>query len=163
MNFAIQITGPRGLVLEDEHMMVFKDDEQEDSQASVLSARASAPPSAWQRTLTLDEVTLFRYSAVTFNPHRIHYDQPYTVNQENYSGLVVQGGLTSILLLELLHEHCKDRPFVMDSYSMRAKAPLFASQAITLSGQPSIDGQSCQLWASNDQGQLAMEIAVKFK
>jgi 3-methylfumaryl-CoA hydratase len=163
VNFAIQITGPRGLVLEDEHMMVFKDDEQEDSQASVLSARASAPPSAWQRTLTLDEVTLFRYSAVTFNPHRIHYDQPYTVNQENYSGLVVQGGLTSILLLELLHEHCKDRPFVMDSYSMRAKAPLFASQAITLSGQPSIDGQSCQLWASNDQGQLAMEIAVKFK
>jgi len=51
----------------------------------------------------------------------------------------------------------------MDSYTMRAKAPLFANQTITLSGQPSHDGLSCQLWASNAQGQLAMEIVVKFK
>jgi 3-methylfumaryl-CoA hydratase len=163
VTFAIDITGPRGLVLEDEHMMVFKDDGPSESPASTQASIFTPPKIAWVRTLTLDEVTLFRYSAVTFNPHRIHYDQPYAVNQENYSGLVVQGGLTSLLLLELLHDHWKDQPHDMDSYTMRAKAPLFANQTITLSGQPSHDGLSCQLWASNAQGQLAMEIVVKFK
>src|SRR5699024_12074615 len=59
----------------------------------------------WSRTVTPDPVLLFRYSALTFNSHRIHYDAPYTQEVEGYPGLVVHGPLVATLLLDLLHEH----------------------------------------------------------
>jgi len=162
VTFAISIFGPRGLVLEDEHMMVFKDEESVG--ATVLSpcddSHITGAP--WKQMITLDEVMLFRYSAVTFNPHRIHYDQPYTFHTEKYPALVVQGGLTSILLLELLARYWTGESKQLKGYTMRAKGPLFANQPITLAGRPSDDHQSCQLWALDHLGNLAMEIVVNF-
>lgn len=162
VTFAININGPRGRILEDEHMMVFKDDEPNNTQLSSIKSAQHTSEGTWKRTLTLNEATLFRYSAVTFNPHRIHYDQPYAVKTENYRALVVQGGLTSILLLELLDQNWPKNSKKMSGYKMRAKAPLFANEPITLWGKPSQDEKNCQLWAVDKSNNLAMEIEVFF-
>src|SRR5690625_6327319 len=77
-------------------------------------AQIPTPPAAptgaqWSRSVTPDPVLLFRYSALTFNSHRIHYDAPYTQEVEGYPGLVVHGPLVATLLLDLLHEHVPAR------------------------------------------------------
>ena len=142
--------------------MVFKDAE------SVVTPKLSSiedtfiKEAPWKKTITINEVMLFRYSAVTFNPHRIHYDQPYAHHTEKYPALVVQGGLTSILLLEILAQNGTREAKLLKGYQMRAKGPLFANQPITLAGQPSEDHQSCQLWAVDHHGNLAMEIIANF-
>lgn len=80
------------------------------------------PQGAWSRTVTPDPVLLFRFSALTFNAHRIHYDRPYAIDEEGYPGLVVHGPLTAVLLMELLRRHA-ERP--VDRFSFRGQAPLF--------------------------------------
>ena len=162
VTFAITIMGPRGLVLEDEHMMVFKDEENIGTSTLTSIDNSNIKSAPWQQMITLNEVTLFRYSAVTFNPHRIHYDQPYTHLTEKYPALVVQGGLTSILLLELLARNWKGKTMHLKGYKMRAKGPLLANQPIMLAGRPSEDHQTCQLWALDHLGNLAMEIVASF-
>ena len=71
--------------------------------AAVELPRAAAP--AWTRTVTPTPVLLFRFSALTFNAHRIHYDRPYAINEEGCPGLVLHGPLTAVLLLDLVHRH----------------------------------------------------------
>jgi 3-methylfumaryl-CoA hydratase len=159
----MRILGPRGLVLEDNQKFVFRD---KDNRAGT---RASAPgeparmQAAWKRTITVDPVTLFRFSACCFNPHRIHYDHPYTTAVENYPGLVVQGPLTAVLLLELMREHVEERALKMSGFTMRARSALFADRPFTLLGEPAADGASCRLWAADDAGNLSMEILAGFR
>ena len=81
-----------------------------------------APPGAWTREITPDPVLLFRFSALTFNGHRIHYDRPYASDVEGYPGLVVHGPLTAVLLMELVRRKA-DRPVAR--FSFRGLAPLF--------------------------------------
>ncbi|HRI90631.1 MAG TPA: acyl-CoA dehydrogenase [Accumulibacter sp.] len=76
----------------------------------------------WSRIVTPDPTLLFRFSALTFNAHRIHYDRPYAVDEEGYPGLVVHGPLTAVLLMELLR---KNAPRPVASFSFRGLAPLF--------------------------------------
>jgi 3-methylfumaryl-CoA hydratase len=108
--------------------------------------------------MTVDEIMLFRFSAVTWNPHRIHYDRDYVTKVEKYPDLVVHGPFTAVLLLELVREHWAEKAPQMSGFSMRAKAPLYAGQPITLRGEPAADGTSCKLWAADEHGILAMEI-----
>ena len=82
----------------------------------------SPPAGAWTRMVTPDSRLLFRFSAVTFNAHRIHYDRPYAMEVEGYPGLVVHGPLTAVLLMDLVRRHT-DRS--VTHFSFRAKAPLF--------------------------------------
>ncbi|WP_291995711.1 acyl-CoA dehydrogenase [Candidatus Accumulibacter sp. ACC003] len=77
---------------------------------------------AWVRIVTPDPKLLFRFSALTFNAHRIHYDRQYATAEEGYPGLVVHGPLTALLLIELLREHA---PRPIQSFSFRGLAPLF--------------------------------------
>jgi 3-methylfumaryl-CoA hydratase len=87
----------------------------------------------FHRTLTPNEALLFRFSAITFNTHRIHYDAPYAINQESYRGLVVHGPLMSTLLIDLVaHEYGANR---MQSYSFRAQSPAFANEPLHLVGK----------------------------
>ena len=79
-----------------------------------------------------DETLLFRYSAITFNPHRIHYDYPYATSQEGYPALVVNGGIASILLLELFKSAAGRDP---TSVTARNVAPLFCGRALHLNGR----------------------------
>lgn len=87
----------------------------------------------WQQTIIPSEALLFRYSALTFNSHRIHYDRPYAVEEEGYPGLVVQGPLMATWLLQLAaSELGHDR---LSRFSFRAQAPAFANGALSLVGR----------------------------
>jgi 3-methylfumaryl-CoA hydratase len=111
-----------------------------------------APPEgAWTRTVTPDPVLLFRFSALTFNAHRIHYDRPYAINEEGYPGLVVHGPLTAVLLLDLVRRHTAR---TVIAYSFRGRAPLFDLAPFRLAGQP--DGDTVALEATGPDGAVAM-------
>ncbi len=160
--YGIRILGPRGLVLEDDQNIVFRDEEPAGTPAAppAAAARLEAP---WKASASVDPVMLFRFSACTFNPHRIHYDRPYVSEVEKYPGLIVHGPLTAILLLELVRRHWPDKAPAMAGFSMRARAPLYAERPIALLGEPGADGASCKLWAADDAGRLAMEIHATFR
>jgi 3-methylfumaryl-CoA hydratase len=108
----------------------------------------------WQRTVQPDPVTLFRYSALTFNGHRIHYDYPYVTQEEGYPGLIVHGPLIATLLLDLLR---RERPRArLTEFSFRAKRPLFSPDPVGVRGWPAADGRSVRLVAVNPEGSAAM-------
>lgn len=105
------------------------------------SDRASAPArdavrssEPWRRTKTLDSTLLFRYSALTFNGHRIHYDADYCRDVEGYPGLVVHGPLTATLLLDLARRNAGGRRIA--AFAFRARAPLFCGEPLELVGGP---------------------------
>jgi 3-methylfumaryl-CoA hydratase len=117
-------------------------------------APAQAPPAGAQfgRVITPDPVLLFRFSALTFNGHRIHYDHPYATKVEGYPGLVVHGPLLAILLLDLVR---RERPEArLSTFSFRAFRPAFDTGPFRLAGKPREDG--LLLWAEDNAGALAM-------
>ena len=118
------------------------------------------PPSsaAWTREIRPEETLLFRYSALTFNGHRIHYDRRYATEVEGYPGLVVHGPLIATLLLDLLRPNVADANVA--SLSFRAVRPLFDTAPFSVSGKVASDGKTAQLWASDSEGWLAMEATV---
>lgn len=129
------------------------------SPAPTFSKDASAAKEAqWSHTLTPDPVLLFRYSALTFIGHRIHYDYPYATEVEGYPGLVVHGPLQATLLLELLRcalPHCVPRRFVF-----RAVSPLFCTGAFRVCGAPQgVDQYS--LWIEDQHGRITMQATVE--
>ncbi len=119
--------------------------------APVPAALPPLPEGAWSRTVTPDSRLLFRFSALTFNAHRIHYDRPYATAEEGYPGLVVHGPLTAVLLLDLVRRHSA-RPVV--GFSFRGLAPLFDGGAVRLVGTPS--GDTVELEAQGPDGRVAL-------
>ncbi len=113
-----------------------------------------APPGAkWQRTVVGDPVLLFRYSALTFNGHRIHYDLDYAKNEEHYPGLIVHGPLQTTLLLDLCRRN-EPRPVIKLDY--RALHPIFHAERFTVNGDPSDGGDSAVVWTATGEGSYAM-------
>ncbi len=112
---------------------------------------ASAPeePTDWSVVWTPDTVQLFRYSALTFNAHRIHYDLPYAREKEGYPSLVINGGLTALMLVETARPHLAG---AIASYDARAMQPLFIGQTVRLNGRLK-DGVA-ELWASGPEGAI---------
>jgi 3-methylfumaryl-CoA hydratase len=114
--------------------------------------RVEAAP--WERAVQPDPVMLFRYSALTFNGHRIHYDYPYVTREEGYPGLIVHGPLISTFLLDLLR---RERPEArLAEFSFRARRPLFSPDPFKVRGWPAADGRSVRLVAVNPEGAAAM-------
>jgi 3-methylfumaryl-CoA hydratase len=99
----------------------------------------------------LDNATLFRYSALTFNAHRIHYDADYARDVEGYPNVIVHGPLLATLLLDLCVRH--DRP--LGRFTYRAVSPIFLPQPFTTNGMA--DGARTRLWATDHEGVLAMK------
>ena len=120
--------------------------------AHTQTPAAPLPPAAWSETVTPDTVLLFRYSAITFNGHRIHYDADYTRTTEGYPALVVNGGLTLLLLLEAA-TRAHGRP--PRSLSVRNLRPLHAGGALTLAGRAIADG-AATAWAEDTSGARAV-------
>jgi 3-methylfumaryl-CoA hydratase len=110
-------------------------------------------PSRWQRSWATDPVLLFRYSALTYNGHRIHYDTDYARTVEGYSGLVVHGPLLATLMLDLVRRHLPDRQVA--TFAFRAISPLIMGQEVTVHGEPEED--RVQLWVTGPDLVLAME------
>src|SRR5690349_5562267 len=117
--------------------------------------RRSPESNACQRHWVPDDVLLFRYSALTFNGHRIHYDRKYVTEVEGYPGLIVHGPLIATLLLDLLRWQLPEAN--VTRYQFRAVRPLFDIHPFDVCGEPAADGKSFQLWAKDHEGWLAME------
>lgn len=129
------IEGDDGCALEEEHDIVYRANNTT-VQANGRANRRPAPlpPGVWIRRVVPDPVLLFRYSALTFNGHRIHYDRSYAQEVEGYPGLVVHGPLLATLLLDLVRRNLSDR--VIRRFSFRALAPLFDTAPFTVQGTP---------------------------
>ena len=112
----------------------------------------------WHQKIMPDSVLLFRYSALTFNSHRIHYDRDYTTSVEGYSALLVHGPLTATLLLNLLRSEMPDAS--LKEMNVRAMSPIFDNATFSVNGTPAEDGKSVRLWATTSDGDLAMTIDV---
>lgn len=130
--------------------------------AAVPAASAVLPPSAgpWRLELRPDPVLLFRFSALTWNAHRIHYDRPYAVEVEGHAGLVVHGPLLALLLLELPRRFAADR--VLESFSWRARQPLFDHDLLRMVGGPA-GGRRASLTAGSDRCAEAVTGEVSFR
>jgi 3-methylfumaryl-CoA hydratase len=113
--------------------------------------RDAAFSAAW----TLDPIALFRYSALTFNGHRIHYDADWCRGTEGYPGLVIHGPLIATLLLDLAAREGR----ALGRFTYRAKHPLFLPHVFTVNGRP--DGARTRLWAADHEGGLAMDAEVE--
>jgi 3-methylfumaryl-CoA hydratase len=134
----------------EEHDIVYR----EAARPGEAPAGKPAPTSAmWRRELTGDPVLLFRFSALTFNGHRIHYDLDYCRDEEHYPGLVVHGPLQTILLLDLCRRNEK-RPVKKLEY--RALHPVFHTERFTVNGNLSSDASKADLWTANAAGNYAM-------
>jgi len=124
----------------------------------VLPAGTPAPGDAqWTRQIVPDDVLLFRYSALTFNGHRIHYDLRYATGVEGYPGLVVHGPLIATLLLELLHARLPQAR--VEHFEFRAVRPVFDTAPFEVCGRIESD-RRVKLWARTDTGHLAMEASA---
>jgi len=140
----------------EEHDIVYREAARPGPPPAGKPAPASA---AWQRALIPDPVLLFRFSALTFNGHRIHYDLDYCRNDENYPGLVVHGPLQTLLLLDLCRRHA---PRPVRKLDYRAVQPVFHGEQITVSGNPDSEGASAQVWTANATGICAMAGTASF-
>ena len=156
-----RISGPEGLALEEERRTVFRE-EVKAGERNQAPRREEAPASTpWRRRIEPNPILLFRFSALTFNSHRIHYDHTWATGTEGYPGLVVHGPLTSTLLIDFARDHNPGRTFA--SYTTQARAPLFDNAPFELRGRPTADGRGCELWAVTPEGTVAMAAQAEFR
>ena len=148
-------SGPAVLAVEEEQEIVYREPPRPDAPTPQPEP---APAGEWEMQWRPDSVLLFRYSALTFNGHRIHYDHPYVTQVEGYPGLVVHGPLIATLLAELLRRELPAARLARFDY--RAASPLFAGAPFTVNGAPATDGKGAKLWAAGPAGQLAMEASA---
>ncbi len=154
-----EIIGENGLALLEEQDIVYREmpggqaaNATPAAQPAPAQAEPQVQPAQFARPVTPDPVLLFRYSALTFNSHRIHYDRSYCTDVEGYPGLVVHGPLTATLLLDLLAENAGGR--AIRNFGFRAVSALYDTQPFRIEGR--IDGEAAQVWALNHEGGLAM-------
>lgn len=123
-----------------------------------LQGSKKAPTAEWSQTREPTSTLLFRYSAVTFNGHRIHYDVPYAREVEGYPGLVVHGPLIATFMLSAcVHANPGRR---VAHFAYRGLRPLIAPRGFSVAGQ--LDAGGAQVWAEQD-GMLAHQGEVQFK
>ncbi len=143
-----EVRTERGLALSEEHDIVYRE-----HAAGDAPVQEAPPDFEWERVVHPDDVLLFRYSALTFNGHRIHYDRRYCTGVEHYPGLVVHGPLVATMLLGLV-------PEAVTKFSFRAVSPLFDTEAFHVRGRR--EGNGASLYAGTAAGRLAMMASAEF-
>nr|WP_294509189.1 MaoC family dehydratase N-terminal domain-containing protein [uncultured Rhodopila sp.] len=151
-----EVFGARGRALVEEQDIVYREAAQPgEAPAAPRPVREDA---TWGREVVPTAPLLFRYSALTFNSHRIHYDRRYVTEVEGYPGLVVHGPLIATLLTDLLRRNSTAE---LASFRFRAVSPLFDTAAFSVQGvAEGTDGVA--LWARNATGHLAMKAEATF-
>lgn len=143
------ITGPGGVAVEEDQDIVYVNP----PESYVAPAPDPVPDGlAWSEEQPVDPVLLFRFSALTFNAHRIHYDRPYATQVEHYPGLVVHGPLQALLLVQAARRRRPDQRVA--TYRYRARRPLFDFDTWVLTGRES-DGEA-EVFSANGDGDIAM-------
>ena len=151
-----EITNARGLAIIEEQDIVYRDTP---LPGAPVAAPQTAPSDAgFERHIVPDPVLLFRYSALTFNAHRIHYDRPYVTDVEGYPGLIVHGPLIATLLLDLLKRERPDAQ--IRRFEFKGVNPLFDLHPFAVCGRAD-DQRRFALWARNHEGQLAMRATAE--
>ncbi len=148
-----RISGPAGLAIDDEHDIVYRG--AEGAAVRPAAAAPEPPAAALRREIVPDAVLLFRYSALTGNGHRIHYDLDYVTRIEHYPGLIVHGPLQATLLARLLAEA---RPEArVGRFAFRGLRPAFAGRQLTLLGWPDdASGRAWRLETRDADGAICM-------
>ena len=149
-----RIYTPRGLAITEDAISVFREAVPPGTKSGIPQTEPPPGGLAWRRTIKPDPVSLFRYSALTFNPHRIHYDRPYAMQVEGYPGLVVHGPFSQQCLLDLLRDNTA-RPIAR--FEMRARSPLFDVAPFAVMGGMTGDNEA-QLFAAGPSGGIAMQV-----
>jgi len=152
-----EVANREGVALTEEQDLVYRGNPT--SADSAPSQRPGPAGAIWQREVRADDVLLFRYSALTFNGHRIHYDRRFATETEGYPGLVVHGPLIATLLLDLLRRNLPQARVAR--FEFRSVGPLFDTAPFTLHGKPHSDGKTFELWATDSRGSLAMAATAK--
>ena len=149
-----EISNREGLALVEEHDIVYRDHDPRGERAPNANPQSAPSDAAWTREVLADAVMLFRYSALIFNAHRIHYDLRYCKEVEGYPGLVVHGPLIATLLADLARRNLPETS--MTGFSFRAVRPLFDTRPFSVCGKIEGEGKSVSLWAKDPDGWLAM-------
>ena len=145
--------GESDIALTEFHDIVYREAVKPDDVMPV--PKAAPATAAWEKRWVPDDVLLFRYSALTFNGHRIHYDRNYVTEVEGYPGLIVHGPMVATLLLDLLRYQMPDAELLR--YEFRAVRPLFDINPFFVCGEPQPDGKTIHLWAKDHEGWLTMQ------
>ncbi len=148
-----RIYTPAGLAITEDAVSVFREAVKPGEKSGIPQTEPPPPGMTWSRTITPDPVSLFRYSALTFNPHRIHYDRPYATGVEGYPGLVVHGPFSQQCMLDLLRD---SQPRPIRRFAMRARSPLFDVAPFTVVGGM-INDSEADIFAVNASGGIAMQ------
>ncbi|OSP54209.1 MaoC family dehydratase N-terminal domain-containing protein [Pseudoruegeria sp. SK021] len=143
-----EMSDPNGLAVSERQDIVYRGHDQ----GRPAPDPAAADPGPHHRQFTADPVLLFRYSALTFNGHRIHYDQPYASREEGYPGLVVHGPLQATLLAQYAADLRSAPP---KTFRFRSLTPLFDTADVTLNARD--DAEGLTLWTARPNGPIAME------
>jgi 3-methylfumaryl-CoA hydratase len=146
------VTTPRGTALRERQDIVYRDIPT--TPAAAPAKPAAAPPAAQHsETHMADPVLLFRYSALTFNGHRIHYDRDYVTKVEGYPGLIFHGPMQAALIVELaakLHGGTAPKKF-----GYRGLQPLFEGSEFSVNANDT--GAGMELWTANSRGEPTMK------
>ena len=149
--------GSAGLaVIEEQDIVHMEPMDGATEKAPGLSERRPRP--TWQRAITPDPITLFRFSALTFNSHRIHYDAPYAASVEKLPGLMVQGKLIALHLLETVRRAAPDAG--LRQFTYRSARPLYAGSRCTLAVQLGDGGSEARLWAEDEGGAVVQTASL---
>jgi 3-methylfumaryl-CoA hydratase len=148
------VSSPRGVAIAEEQDIVYVAMPQRFVPPDPVPA---SPDPAWSEPVAVDPVLLFRFSALTFNGHRIHYDLPYATGTEKYPGLVVHGPLQALLLMQSAQRHNPGRRPAR--FSFRGLRPLFHFESLRLQGRPRPDGGH-DLYTVNGDGYVAMQASI---
>lgn len=148
-----QISSAAGLAITEEQDIVYRDM----PAANSAKPLATAAPAQYDFSLSVcpDPVLLFRYSALTLNGHRIHYDRDYATQVEGYPGLIVHGPLLATYLLELVAKQYPNK--TLRGFEFKAVSPVFEGADFTVCGlEPDQDGK-LELWINNEAGELCVK------
>ncbi len=151
------ISSPRGLAITEETDLVYRSES--GPNVPPPTPRPAPGKAVWSKIVTPDPVMLFRYSALVFSGHRIHYDHSYATTAEGYPDLVTNGALTMLFLFELARASVATP---LRFISQRNVRPLFVNRPFTVCGEPSADGKSAKLWALDNRNALALSATAEF-
>ena len=154
-----EVRNAQGLCLTEEHDIVYRP--AANSTNPVVQPTPAPQHPTWQRDITPDEVLLFRFSALTFNGHRIHYDRKYVTEEEGYPGLIVHGPLIATLVTDLVRRNTDRSIRRFDFTALRPTFECADKRTLRVCGQPSADGKSVKLWAQDHQGWLTMQATAE--
>jgi len=145
-------------VLSETQTLVYRHRPTSEEPSQVVKSTPANPD--WSRQIDATPALLFRYSAVTFNSHRIHYDEYYTTQQEGYAAVVVQGQLVATILLEEGRRRYPNREAA--TFDFRVVRPLFAGTTFAIEGRQ-VDEQTLELWSLAEDGTISLKATLSFR